>query len=132
MGIEIQAPPPVPVAVGTGAGAAAVQETPSTPASATAAANTAVVVNIAAVAGQTIRITHLSASYSGAPAGGNINVVVNAVTIFQLDIAGIDLQVIPLPPGGIICAAGFAAAVTLAAGGVGVIGKLNVASIYGP
>jgi hypothetical protein len=109
-----------------------VQETPSSPVSATAAANTQVQITIPGVAGQTIRINHLSFSYSGAAAAGGVTIVVNAVTIWQIDVAGADFQLPPLPPGGLLCQAGQNAVVTLAAGGAGVTGKLNVASYMGP
>lgn len=103
----------------------------STPASATAAVNTAVVITVTGVAGQAIRITHISFSYSAAPTGGNVSVVVNGVTILQLDIGAAAEFAVPLPDGGIECQLGQNAVITLAAAGAAVAGKLNVASFYG-
>jgi len=108
-----------------------VNVTPSTPQSATAAANTAVVITVNGVAGQRIRINALSVSYSVAVAGGLLTVVVNAVTIFQIDITAIGAVTIPLPDGGIVCATGQNAVITLAAGGATSVGKLNVATYMG-
>lgn len=132
MGLQVDYPSPPGVAAGTGSGAVPVQETPSNPVSATAAANTAVVITIAAVAGQTIRLTHLSWSYSAAPTAGAISVVSNAVTQFQLDDPTLTDVPVPLPPGGLIMPLGFAVVITLAAGGAAVIGKLNAGWISGP
>lgn len=131
MGIVIALPSAPLNAIGDANGSVPVTETPSTPVSATAAVNTAVQITVNGVANQTIRITHLSCSYSAAPTGGNLTVVVNGVTIFQLDIAGVDLQTIPLPPGGLKCQSGQNAVVTLAAAGAAVVGKLNVGSYLG-
>jgi hypothetical protein len=131
MGILVQLPPAPQSTLGDSAGTVPVTETASTPQSGTAAANTQVQITIPGVAGQTIRITHLSWSYSAAPTGGAISIVVNAVTIFQLDDAAIADIAIPLPPGGLKCAAGFAAVVTLTPAGAAVVGKLNVASYMG-
>jgi hypothetical protein len=104
---------------------------PGDPVSATAAANTAVVITIAGVAGQAICINALSASYSVAVAGGLLTIVVNGVTIYQIDITAIGPVTIPLPDSGIECALGQNAVITLAAGGATAIGKLNVASYMG-
>jgi len=123
---------PTPVSgVGATAGTVPVTQTASTPVSATAAINTAVVVTIAAVAGQSVRLTALSVSYNSAPTAGALTVVVNAVTIMQLDITATGPTVIPLPDGGLECAAGFSCVITLAAAGAAVTGKVNAASYYG-
>lgn len=132
MGIQVTLPTPAQIASGTGAGSIPVQETPATPQSGTAAVNTAVAITIAGVALQTIRITHLSWSYSAAPTAGSLTVVVNGVTIWQSDITSAGSGAVPLPPGGIICQAGQNAVVTLSAAGAAVAGRLNVASITGP
>ncbi len=125
MGVIIT-PPAAPVAQsGVPVQPAPVFETAATPVSATAAANTAVVITINGVAGQSIRLQHLSFSYNAAPTGGAISVVVNAVTIFQLDDAALTDVTIPLPPGGLLCQAGQNAVITLAAAGAAVVGKLN-------
>ncbi len=57
--------------------------------------------------------------------------MVNAVTIFQIDITAIGPVTIPLPEGGLECALGQNAVITLAAGGATAVGKLNVASYMG-
>lgn len=131
MGIEVQ-PPAAPVGtVGALAGSVPVAAVPSNPVSATAAVNTAVTVTINGVAGQSVRLTALAASYNAAPTGGLLTVVVNAVTIVQLDIAAAGPTAIPLPPGGLECAAGQNVVITLAAAGAAVAGRVNVASYLG-
>lgn len=98
----------------------------SLPISATAAVNTAVVVTVPATALKSNRINSLSVSYNAAPTGGVLTVVVNAVTIFQLDVTATGPTAIPLPDGGLLCANGFAATVTLTAAGAAVAGRVNV------
>jgi hypothetical protein len=131
MGVEISAPP-VPVS-GTGgtAGSVPTAPVPSNPVSAIAAVNTATVVTINGVAGQSVRLTSLSVSYNAAPTGGLVTVVVNAVTILQLDIPTQGPFAIPLPPGGLECAAGQNCVITLAAAGAAVQGRVNVSSYTG-
>lgn len=131
MGIDVRLPGAPVSAGGAISGTVPVNLPVSTPVSATAAVNTAVVITINGVAGQAIRITHLSFSYSGAPTGGALSVVVNAVTILQLDIGAAAEFAVPLPDGGIECQAGQSAVITLAAAGAAVAGKLNVASFFG-
>ena len=131
MGISVTPPGPALVPVGTGAGAEAVQETPLTPASATAAANTAVVVTVTGVAGQTVRIGAIVVSYSAAPTAGSLTVVVNGVTVFQIDITAAGPTVVPIPQGGLICQAGQNAVITLAAAGAAVVGRVSAGSYYG-
>lgn len=131
MAIEVQ-PAPTPVAtVGGTSGTVPVTDTPATPASATAAVNTAVVVTIAAVAGQAVRLTSLAVSYNAAPTAGSVTVVVNAVTILQLDISAAGPSAVPLPPGGLECQAGQSCVITLAAAGAAVAGRVSVSSYYG-
>jgi hypothetical protein len=130
--VQITPPGPVAVAAGSGAGSTPVQETPLTPVSATAAANNAVVVTVNGVAGLTQRLAALSWSYSAAPAGGSLTVVVNAVTVVQLDITAAGPGSLPLAQGGLICQAGQNVVVTLAAAGAAVIGRVNVATYTGP
>lgn len=132
MSVTVVPPGPAVVGVGTGAGASAVQETPLTPVSGTAAVNTAVTITVTGVAGQTIRLAALSGSYSAAPTGGTITVVVNGVTIFQADLTAAGLFVVPIAQGGLICAAGFSAVITLTAAGAAIVGRLNVGSYFGP
>lgn len=131
MGLEVT-PPQAPLSsVGGTAGSVPVNAVPSTPVSATAAVNTAVVVTVAAVAGQSVRITELSVSYNTAPTGGLLTVVVNAVTVLQLDITAAGPTAVPLPAGGLECQAGQSAVITLAAAGAAVAGRVNVASYFG-
>lgn len=117
--------------VGDANGSTPVTETPTTPVSATAAANTAVVITVNGVANQTIRITELSCSYSAAPTAGALTVVVNGVTIFQADITAGGFTSVPLPPGGLKCQSGQNAVITLTAAGAAVAGRLNAGSYYG-
>lgn len=131
MGVAIELPGAPLSTVAALAGTVPVNLPASTPASATAAVNTAVVVTVNGVAGQAVRITAISFSYSAAPTGGALSVVVNAVTILQLDIGAAAEFAVPLPDGGIECQVGQSAVVTLAAAGAAVAGKLNVASFYG-
>ena len=126
MGVQI-IPPAAPVA--SSGQLAAPQQTyqqGSLPLSATAAVNTAVVVTVPATAGKSNRINALSVAYNAAPTGGLLTIVVNAVTILQLVVTGTGPLAIPLPDGGLLCAAGFAATVTLAAAGAAVTGQVNV------
>lgn len=132
MGIVITPPGPAAVALGSGAGAVPVQETVLTPVSATAAANNPVPVTVNGVAGQTQRLAGLSWSYSAAPTGGLLTVVVNGVTILQLDITASGPGSVPLAQGGLVCQAGQNVVVTLAAAGAAVVGRLNVATYTGP
>jgi hypothetical protein len=131
VGIEVVLPAAPLSTVGNTNQSVPVNPVPSTPVSNTAAVNTAVVITINGVAGQAIRLTHLSFSYSAAPTGGNVTVVVNAVTIFQLDIASVTDFAADLPAGGLECAAGQSCVITLAAAGAAVVGKLNAASYFG-
>lgn len=128
MGIAV-IPPGQPVSAGgTPQAVGQVVLVPETPVSATAAANTQVQITVNGVAGQTIRLTHLSGSYSAAPTGGTLTVVVNGVTVYQADITAGGQFVIPLPDGGLQCQAGQNAVITLTAGGAAVVGRLNVTS----
>lgn len=113
----------------TEAGALKTAPTPSTPAHVTAAANTAVVATFAAVAGQTHRLTLLVVSYSAAPTGGRVTVADGGTTVLDVDVTGAGVLVVPLPSGGVKGSVNTAMTVTLAAGGVAVVGKLNTARI---
>lgn len=131
MGILVVLPSAPLNQFGDANGSVPVTETASTPVSGTAAANTAVTLTINGVAGQTIRITELSFSYSAAPTAGSVTVVVNGVTILQFDITAAGPTAIPLPPGGLKCQSGQNAVITLAAAGAAVVGRLNAGSYYG-
>lgn len=131
MALEVQ-PAPTPVGtVGGIAGSVPVAAAPAAPVSATAAVNTAVVVTIAAVAGQAVRLTSLAVSYNAAPTGGLVTVVVNAVTVLQLDISAAGPTAVPLPAGGLECQVGQSCVITLAAAGAAVAGRVSVSSYYG-
>lgn len=129
--MEIALPAAPLLQIGDAAGSVPITETPSSPASGTAAVNTAVVITVNGVVNQTVRLTHLSGSYSAAPTAGNITVVVNGVTIFQADITAAGPFTLMLPDGGIRCQSGQNVVITLAAAGAAVTGKLNVGSYYG-
>jgi len=131
VGIEI-VPPSAPAnTVGSTAATVPVTQTPSTPSSATAAANTAVVLTINAVAGQSQRLTSLSFSYSAAPTAGSLTVVVNAVTILQLDVTAAGPVTVQLPDGGLECQSGQSVVITLAAAGAAVVGRVNASAYTG-
>lgn len=121
---------PISSAGGT-VGSIQVTPTPSNPVSATAAANTAVTITIPLVAGLAIRLTSLSWSYSAAPTAGVLTVVVNAVTILQLDIAAAGPGIVELPAGGLECQLAQACVITLTAAGAAVTGRLNASSYNG-
>lgn len=131
MGIQVRLPSAPLNTVGGTNGTVPVTPTASTPVSATAAANTAVTVTLPGVAGQAVRITSLSVSYNAAPTGGLLTIVVNAVTILQLDITAAGPVAIPLPTGGLECQSGQSAVITLAAAGAAVTGRVNVSSYQG-
>lgn len=104
-------------------------DAPSDPFSDTAAANTAVVRTFAAVPNQRHKLTGLALSYSAAPAGGRILVQDGATTVLDLDVSAAGQISDVLPPGGIQGAVNTAMTITLAAAGVGVVGKLFTAKI---
>lgn len=95
----------------------------------TAAANTAVVQTIAAVAAKSHRLVALSLSYSAAPTGGKITVADGASTILELDVTAGGPLSVPLPAGGLKGSVNTAMTVTLAAAGAGVIGKVNTSRV---
>lgn len=115
-------------AAGDGRGVAAVLAPSSTPSSATSGANAAVAITYGAVAGQRHRLTALSTSYSGAPNGGVV-VTDGATTVLDLFITSAAPVIVPLPDGGIQGSVNTALTCTLAAGGIGVVGKVNAAKL---
>ena len=117
---------------GDGLGVALSSQPSSSGSSNAPAVNTAAQIVFAAVAGQRHRLTLLDASYSAAPAGGNLNVVDGAATIFSQDtsLAG-PMPATNPPPGGLGGTAGNALTVNLTAGGAAVSGKLNAAKLTG-
>lgn len=97
----------------------------------TPAANTAAVLTFNAVAGQRHRLTFLAISYSGgAPAGGRLTV--NDATIgniLDVDVLNQGPQTFDMPPGGLSGTTNTTMTITLAAAGVGVIGKVSAAKV---
>ncbi len=89
----------------------------------TAAANTAAVTVIAAAARRIHCVHHLQWSYNGTPTGGKLTIDIGGTTEFEVDI-------VTGGPGGfgieLAGAANQTVTITLAAGGAGVVGKLNV------
>src|SRR5689334_17691500 len=93
---------------------------------ATAGANTAVVLTYAAAAATRHVVEGIVCSYSAPPTGGNLKIEDGAgVTIFQADITASGPTIIPLPAA-IRGSNNTALIVTLSAGGASVVGKLNV------
>lgn len=87
------------------------------------AANTAAVLTFAAVVGQRHVFIFIVWSYSGAPTGGRLTITDGGTTVLDIDItAGGPGDLAPQLRGEI----NSAMVVTLAAGGAGITGKLNV------
>lgn len=88
------------------------------------ASNTAAVVTLTALAGQRRIINAVQWSYTAAPTGGRLTIS-DGTTRFDVDITAAG-------PGGFgLCIpgdAGTEVVITLAAGGAGIVGKLNVQS----
>jgi hypothetical protein len=102
----------------------------STPASAQAAANTAVVVTIVAAAGKRHRLTGLSFAFSGANVAGTLTVedgAGNFVLRAPYPASQTVLYNVPLPPGGIRGGVNTALIITLPAGGAAIVGTINTA-----
>jgi hypothetical protein len=95
-------------------------------ATAAPAANTAAVVTFASVEGRSHVIWAIEWSYSAGPTGGSVTITDGGVVMLQLDItAGGPGSILFEPPKKAY--RGNAVVVTLAAGGAGISGKLNVA-----
>lgn len=93
---------------------------------ATASANTAVTLTLAAATGKRHAISRIVATYSGAPTGGRLSIESPSSTVvFDTDLAGTGLQQIEFNPP-LVFAENTAVLVKLAAGGSGVVGKVNV------
>jgi hypothetical protein len=115
-----------------GLGAELAMQPSSTPAAATAAANTSVVQTYGAVAGQQHRLTMVATSFSVAAATtGLLTVTDGGATVFQADVplAANSPYSVPLPPGGIKGSVNSALVVTLSAAGGTTVGKLNSAKL---
>ncbi len=93
----------------------------------TAAANTAVVVTYAAVAGQQRRLKHLSVFFEGANAAVQLTAVWGGVTRIILPVPAGQNTILQLnlPDKGVGSGAADALVITLPAGGAGVIGRVN-------
>lgn len=89
--------------------------------------NTAAVVTKTAVSGQYHVIRGVAFSYSATPTGGNLKIEdVSGTTVFSVDIADATPRVITFPVPIRSAAVNTAMIVTLAAGGGGISGKVNV------
>lgn len=132
MGIDIR-PVSVPLSlIGATGGTAPVNLPPNTAVSATAAANTPVVITIAAIAATAIRLTALSFGYSVAAGTGLLTVVSNGVTLLQLPVAALlGFGSIPLPDGGLEGNPGSSMVITLPAGAATAVGAVNVSYYTG-
>lgn len=104
-----------------------------TPANSSPAANTAASIVLPAPGtGLHYYILSMDASYSGAPTGGNLQILDGASVIFNEDITGGGPVPIQMPAGGLRQpTANTALTVTLAAGGAGVLGKVSIVSAIG-
>jgi hypothetical protein len=132
MGVKVSPGGTVALGAGTATGSAPSTLTGATPIAATAAANTAVVVTLAALPGVSYRLDALSVGYAVAVAGGQVTVTFGGVTVLQLPITAIGPVTIPLPDGGLQTAVNQAIVITLAAGGATSIGFVNAATFTGP
>jgi hypothetical protein len=94
------------------------------------ASNTAAVVTIAAVTGKQNAISGIAWSYNAAPTAGNLKIENGSgVTVFSIDITAAGPGFIPWPVA-IRGSVTTALIVTLAAGGAGVSGKVNVLAAW--
>lgn len=92
---------------------------------ATAAANTADTLTYAAIDGLHHALQSLIVSYSGTPTGGNVKVEDGAgTTVFSCDITAAGPTIIPFPRP-LMGSQNKALVITLAAGGSGVVGRIN-------
>lgn len=93
---------------------------------ATASSNTAVVITYTAIDGLHHAIQSLVVSYDGAPTGGSVKIEDGAgTTVFQVAITASGPTIIPFPRP-LMGSQNKALVVTLAAGGSGVTGRVNV------
>ena len=87
------------------------------------AANTAATITLAAPTSGNRRINQIAWSYDGDPTGGRLSITDGGSTVFDLDITKGGPGYLPHP---IQITDGAAMVITLAAGGDGITGKLNV------
>jgi hypothetical protein len=101
----------------------------STPQSTAGAANSAVTITYAAVAGQRHRLTHLSVYYTGTNTAQTLTVQDGSTTILSVPVPANQntLLSVPLPDGGIQGSVNQNLVITLPAGGGGVTGTVNSA-----
>lgn len=90
------------------------------------AANTAAIVTYAAISGQYHSLEQITCGYSATPTGGNLKIEDGSGTVvFSCDISAAGPTVFSFPRG-IRGSANTALIITLAAGGSGITGKVNV------
>lgn len=89
------------------------------------AANVAAVVTLPAAAGTTNRIDTLEWSYDADPTGGNITITAGGATIWAIDITQGGAGFYRFE-NGLNAKQNVEVVVTLAAGGAGIVGKINV------
>ena len=93
------------------------------------AANTAGVINFPMAAGVKHVIGGVAWSYDAAPTGGLLTIVAEGVAIFEVDITAAGPGFFPFSPG-LAARRNFGMTITLAAGGAGIRGRLNVLSYW--
>lgn len=92
---------------------------------ATAAPNTPVVLTFPADPRTVHRLDEINWSYSADPTAGSITIADSSGTIWQLDVTSGGPGFLPFDPHALNAVPGSALIITLAAGGAGVVGKLN-------
>lgn len=91
---------------------------------ATSSANATAVVTLTADPNEFHALHSIQCSYSAAPTAATVTVAIDGTTVFSMHVVGTEL-VIDLPKP-IYGAKGDSMVITLAAGGSGIVGKLNV------
>lgn len=116
---------------GDGLGVALASQPSSTAPASASGTNAAASIAFGAVAGQRNRVTYVAWSYSAAAAAGRLTVADGATNIVDQDLitAAAASGQLTLPPGGIKGSVNTALTVTLAAGGVGNVGKISAAAL---
>lgn len=93
---------------------------------ATAAANTEVVITLAASANQQRALKQVMAHYSGAPTGGLLTIESPAATVVRRIPVTTTERIVDFPGDGLRFPGNQAVVIRLSAGGSGVIGYLNI------
>lgn len=88
------------------------------------ATNASATLTLTGVTGYGWCISGIAWSYSAAPTGGNIQITDGGNVVFNLDITAVGPNYIPFNPA-LEATVGNTLVATLAAGGVGIVGKLN-------